>query len=131
MANFELFKKLLDEKSLNYASRTTENGDGIIDLPFDGKVIKCFFSGDKFLSIYLVFEKIPEEKLADVIFLCNELNAKYKWATFYVDKEGDLVIHDDALISGDSAAEECFELIIRILDIANKCKPTIMKCIYA
>ena len=131
MSNFENFKKYLDGKSLNYSSRADGENNGVIDLPFDGKVIRCFFTGDKFLSIYLVFEKVPEEKLADVIFLCNELNSKYKWATFYVDKEGDPVVHDDALISGEFASEEAFELIIRILDISNKCKPEIMKCIYA
>ncbi len=131
MAAFELFKEFLDSKGLNYASRIDSDGDGVVDLPYDGKVVKCFFSGDKYLSIYIVFERVPEEKLADVIFLCNDLNSKYKWVTFYVDKDGDVVIHDDALISVETAAEEAFELVIRMLDITKDCKPAIMKCIYA
>lgn len=131
MSNFELFKELLDSKGLHYGSRIDNDGDGVVELPYDGKIVKCFFSGDKYLSLYMVFESVPEDKLADVIFLCNELNSKYKWVTFYVDKDGDVVIHDDALISTETAAEEAFELIIRMLDITKNCKPAIMKCIYA
>ena len=131
MSNFELFKELLDSKGLQYSSKIDDDGDGVVSLPYDGKIVRCFFSGDKFLSIYIVFESVPEDKLADVIFLCNELNSKYKWATFYVDKDGDIVIHDDALLSPGSAADEAFELVIRLLDITKTCKSTIMKCIYA
>ena len=81
--------------------------------------------------MYLVYERIPEEKVADVIFLCNELNAVYKWVTFYVDNDNDLVMHDDAIVSADIAADVCFELLVRMLKIVEDLKPRIMKTIYA
>ena len=130
-ASFELFKEFLDSKGFNYASHIDNDGDGVVDFPYDGKVVKCFFSGDKYLSLYIVFERVPEDKLADVIFLCNDLNSRYKWVTFYVDKDGDGIIHDDAVISVETAADEAFELIIRMLDITKDTKAEIMKCIYA
>lgn len=130
-ASFELFKEFLDSKGFNYASHIDNDGDGVVDFPYDGKVVKCFFSGDKYLSLYIVFERVPEDKLADVIFLCNDLNSRYKWVTFYVDKDGDVIIHDDAVISVETAADEAFELIIRMLDITKDTKAEIMKCIYA
>lgn len=130
-ASFELFKEFLDSKGFNYASHIDDDGDGVVDFPYDGKVVKCFFSGDKYLSLYIVFERVPEDKLADVIFLCNDLNSRYKWVTFYVDKDGDVIIHDDAVISVETAADEAFELIIRMLDITKDTKAEIMKCIYA
>ena len=92
-----------------------------------------FFCGDDggYFSLYLVYEHVPEEKLADVIFLCNELNAQYKWITFYVDKDGDVVLHDDAILTASNAAEEAFELLVRTLKIGEDVKPAIMKAIYA
>ena len=48
-----------------------------------------------------------------------------------MDKDNDLVMHDDAIVSEDSAAEECFELLVRMLKISEDIKPRIMKAIYA
>lgn len=129
----ELFTKLLDSKGLRYASGTLQSGDTMIEIPIDGNVAKCIFCGEngKYYSFYLFFDKVPPEKMADVLFVCNDLNTQYKWATFYVNKSGDVVVHDDAILSVESAADEAFELVLRLLDIAKKSKPLIMKAIFA
>ena len=129
----EAFAAALKSKGLTYDSGLDKYGDSVIDFPYNGKVTKCFFSGEngEYLSLYQVYERIPEEKYADLLFLCNELNCRYKWATFYVDSDRDLVIHDDALLTVDSAADEAFELLVRIVKIADDVKPLVMKAIYA
>lgn len=129
----ELFTADLDSKNLRYASHVDDDGDTIVDFPYQGKVSKCIFSGDdgKYFSLYLVYEHIPEDKFADVVFLCNELNTKYKWLTFYVDGDKDLMVHDDAILSIESAADEAFEILLRTINITNEVKPLIMKTIYA
>ena len=129
----EKFIENLKSKNLNYAVADTERGDTVVDFPYQGKVTKCIFSGEdgQYFSMYLVYERIPEEKVADLIFLCNELNAEYKWVTYYVDKDNDLVFHDDAILSEDSAADEAFELLVRMLKIGDDIKPRIMKAINA
>jgi len=129
----EQFIENLKSKNLNYATGESDKGDTIVDFPYQGKVTKCIFSGEEgqYFSMYLVYERIPEEKVADLIFLCNELNAEYKWVTYYVDKDNDLVMHDDAILSADTAAEEAFELLVRMLKISEDIKPRIMKAIYA
>lgn len=129
----ELFKNHLDSKNLNYRCNVDGDGDVVIDFPYQGKVTKCIFSGDegKYLSLYLVYERIPDEKVADLIFLANELNAKFKWVTFFVDKDKDIVLHDDAILSVETAASEAFELMIRMIKIGDDVKPMIMKAIYA
>ena len=128
----ELFTKFLDSKNFTYSTRTMENGDDVVSFPYSGKVANCVFSGDngKYFSLYLVYETIPQDKAADAIFVCNELNVKYKWATFYLNGK-DVVIHDDAILSVESAADEAFELLVRILNIGNEIKPVLMKAIYA
>lgn len=129
----ELFVKNLKSKNLNFATADTDRGDTVVDFPYQGKVTKLIFSGEtgEYCSFYLVYERVPEDKVADVIFTCNELNAEYKWVTFYVDKDNDLVIHDDAILSVESAAEEAFELLVRMLKITDDLRPRIMKAIYA
>ena len=89
----ELFISLLESKNFHYSSHIDDDGDVIVDFPFKGKVFKCFFNGStgSYLSLYCLYEHIPDEKLVDVIFLCNELNTKYKWITFYVDHDKDLL----------------------------------------
>jgi len=127
----ELFINDLKSKDLSYS--VNDRGDTVIvDFPYKGKVTKCVFSGEngKYLSLYLVYEHIPDEKVADVIFLCNKFNAEYKWITYYVDNDNDLMIHDDAILSVQSAADEAFELLLRMLKIAEELKPAVMKTLY-
>lgn len=129
----ELFTNLL--KSNNLVYNVSEDGDGavIVGFPYQGKMIRCIFDGDdgKYFSIYMLYESIPDEKLADIIFLCNEFNARFKWFTFFVDSDKDLMLHDDAILSIETAADEAFELLIRMLKMGDDVKPMIMKTIYA
>lgn len=129
----ELFIENLKSKKLNYEVAEADDGDVVVEFPYQGKVTRCFFGGDRgeYFSMYLVFERVPEDKVADVIFTCNELNCQYKWVTYYVDKDNDVVIHNDAILSAESAADEAFELLVRLVKIAEEQKPTIMKAIYA
>lgn len=127
-----LFAKSLEAKKLHFGSGTDGDGDSVIEFPYQGKVAKIFFSGDqgKYMSIYLVYERVPADKVADVIFACNELNSRFKWVTFYVDKDNDVVLHDDAILTPTTAADEAFELLLRLFKIGEDVKPQIMRAIY-
>ena len=128
----ELFVNNLKSKDLHFD--VDERDDvTIVSFPYDGKVARLVFNGDdgSYLSLYMVYENIPEEKFVEAIVACNELNTQYKWATFYVDKDRDLMVHDDAILSVSNAAEEAFEIMLRILNIAKEAKPILMKAIYA
>ena len=128
----ELFTKNLESKNLNFRSGVDKDGDSVVEFPYQGKIAKMFFCGQDggYFSIYVVYERCPEDRLADAIFCCNELNCRYKWVTFYVDKDGDIVLHDDAILSLESASDEAFELLVRILKIGDEIRPTLMKAIY-
>lgn len=129
----EKFKNFLEGKGLHFDVIELKDGDVAITIPNDGKLSKCFFSGDdgEYLSIYITFDTIPKEKLANGLVICNELNTKYKWITFYIDNDLELTLHDDAILSPDSAADEAFELVLRMFHIMNDVKPEIMRAIYA
>ena len=79
----------------------------------------------------MTFESVPQEKVVDAIIACNELNTAYKWAKFYVDKDNDVMVQDDAILTVATAAEEAFEILLRVIDIAKEAKQPLMKAIYA
>lgn len=127
------FANTLQDKDLKYQTDIADDGKSVILLPFQGKVVRMFFGGEngKYLSMYLVFERVPDEKVTDVILKCNELNCQYKWVTFYVDKDKDITLQNDAILTESTAADVAFELLVRMLQISDEVKPAIMKAIYA
>lgn len=129
----ELFINKLKAQNLSFESGVDRDGDSVVEFPYRGKVAKMFFTGEDggYFSIYVVYERVPEDKIAEAVFACNELNCRYKWVTFYVDRDGDVVLHDDAILSTSDADEEAFELLVRILKIGDEVRPTLMKAIYA
>lgn len=128
----DLLKEMLESKNLRFSEYKDSDGDDVIVFPYMGKDVKMFFSGDDgtYLSLYYVYEKVPEDRIADAIFLCNELNMKYKWVTYFLDKDRDIIVHDDAILTVDTAADEAFELLVRMIKITDDVKPAIMKMIY-
>ena len=127
------FVDLLGSRDLDFKSGTDKDGDSVVEFPYKGKVAKLFFCGEtgQYLSIYLVYESVSKDKRMEAIVACNELNCQYKWFTFYVDRDNDVVVHDDAILSVDDEGEEAFELLLRMLKIGDDVKPTLMKAIYA
>jgi len=127
------FQQYLDKKDYNYTVLANDSERVVIDFPYKGKSTKCFFTGKdyEYLSIYTIYESIPSEKRNDLILVCNDLNNRFKWVTFYVDNDNDLILHVDALLSLRTADEEAMEMLVRTLDIGETAKPTIMKAIYA
>ncbi len=129
----EKFIQTLESKGMNYTHHVLEGGEVLVNFPYEGKVARLVFAGEDghYFSLYLILERVPEEKTADIIYACNELNSKYKWVTFYLDDDNDLTLHDDAILVPESAVDEVFELLLRMLNVADDVKPTLMKAIYA
>ena len=129
----EKFTQYLASKEYKYTSREDNDGDSIVMFPFKGKEAQCVFTGDdgEYFSIYMVFESVPEDKYANALIACNEVNCKYKWVTAYMDSDNDIMLHLDALLTPETAASEAMEMLVRFLDIAEKVKPVLMKAIYA
>ena len=129
----EKFINLLKERELHFSTRVDEeDGAVLVDFPYDGKVAKILFNGEtgEYASFYLQYESVSAEKRLATIEACNEQNCRFKWVTFYVDKDNDVVFHDDAILSVPTAADEAFELLVRMLKVGDDVKPQIMRAIY-
>ncbi|MBQ3264732.1 MAG: YbjN domain-containing protein [Ruminococcus sp.] len=129
----ELFVEDLKKKGLAYDVHEGDDGDTVVIFPYNGKQTLFIFSGNegKSVSMYTVYEKVPDSKLTDMYVLCNSLNAKLKWLKFFVDDSNNLVVQDDAILTPETAAEECFELLIVRLKILDEVKGSIMRTIWS
>lgn len=130
----EKFINLLKERNFKFSSRVDEeDGAVLVDFPYDGKIAKIILNGElgEYASFYLQYESVPAEKRLAAIEACNEQNCRFKWVTFYVDQDNDLMLHVDALLDAETAADEAFEMLARMLEIGQKAKSDLMKAIYA
>ena len=128
-----LVKEFLDSKNLNYLSRLDSSGNTIISIDYEKYTTHLHFKGDEgeYLSLRIYYENIPEEKISDIIFLCNTFHKEYKWICVYVDDDNDLVIQHDAILCPENAADATMELFLRIAKIISSIKPRIMKTLYS
>ena len=129
----EMFKEFLDGKNFASQVQEFEDGETVINFPYGKNAVKCIFAGKEgeYVSLYLDFETVPEEKVIDVVLVCNELNSKFKWIKFYIDPDRDIMLQDDAILANENATDEVFELLIRMIKVSEEVKPVIMKAIYA
>lgn len=128
----KLFIDNLNSKDLHFSVEEKEGGKTIVQIPFDNRNHRFVFTGDngEYLSMYTLFESVPQDNFADALIVCNQLNAKYKWLKFYIDEDFDLMIDDDAILDPSNAADEAFELLYRRVNLLKEVKPTLMKAIY-
>ncbi len=102
-------------------------GDGSIDIFF------CFDENDAHVHLEgRNFVKVPEGKEDSLYKVMNELNDRYVHVKFVLDTEsGQLCARDDDVIQLDSCGPECFELMIRMVDIVKDAYPLFMKALWA
>ena len=107
------FTDLLDAKDLHYSTFDDSDGDTFVRISLKHMETTFIFSGSdgEYVSMYSPFATIPENKLPDLLIVCNSLNSQYKWLKFYLNKDNDLMIQDDAIIHEGSAGDECLELL--------------------
>jgi hypothetical protein len=103
---------------------------------FEGSSIDIYFQFDESdTHVHLEginFVTVPEDKYDRMYKVLNQVNNEYKLVKFTLDEEnGQIIARDDAVIQLDSCGEECFELMIRMVQIVEDAYPTLMKGIWA
>lgn len=104
---------------------------------FEGSSIDIFFKfEDDDAHVHLeginFLNKIPTDKYDAMFRVLNEVNDSYKLVKFALDtEEGTISARDDAVIQLDSCGEECFELMIRMVQIVEDAYPKFMKALWA
>jgi len=133
------FISVLESKQLRYdynPATETRNENVIVGFSADNvKNLRLifFFDGNgrsvniKCFSIC----KVPDEKLINVFVILNKLNYDYRWVKYYLDDDNEVTLSGDAILDDDSSGDECFEILVRYVNILDECFPEIMKAIWA
>ncbi|MCC8356366.1 MAG: YbjN domain-containing protein [Oscillospiraceae bacterium] len=129
----QAFANNLDSKNLTYSVSRDDDKSTVLSFPYKQRRTSIIFSGEDGIQCQFqtVIESVPKEKVTDVILVCNKLNTEYRFVKFVVDSDNDLMNYSDAILTPETAGEECFEVLLRTLQIIEEAKPTFMKTIYA
>ena len=125
----EIFIEYLKNHGYEYRDYKTDGGETVVTVPIEKHTAKCIFHGgeEQYLSLFINLGRISKESFTDAVVVCNDINASYNWATFFVDSDMDVMIHDDAILCEQTAALEAAELIIRLTNIADEAYPSLEK----
>ena len=109
-------------------------------------VIKISYKGDNLtlIPIFIYFDEdgdpIVSVKCWNIInfensdelgySICNELNEKYRWVKFYVDKDADVVAELDAYVDEQNCGAVCATLVRRMVSIVDEAYNALMKALW-
>ncbi|MCD8321781.1 MAG: YbjN domain-containing protein [Oscillospiraceae bacterium] len=129
----QAFANNLDSKNLTYSVTRDDDSRTVISFPYKQRRTSIIFTGEEGIQCQFqtVIESVPEDKVMDLIVVCNSLNTQYRFVKFVVDSDNDLMNYSDAILTPETAGDECFEVLLRSLQIIEEAKPTFMKAIYA
>lgn len=129
----QAFANNLDSKNLTYSVTRDDDSRTVISFPYKQRRTSIIFAGEEGIQCQFqtVIESVPEDKVMDLIVVCNSLNTQYRFVKFVVDSDNDLMNYSDAILTPETAGDECFEVLLRSLQIIEEAKPTFMKAIYA
>ena len=78
-----------------------------------------------------VIAHVPEAKTEAALTAINAANVNYRWLTFFLDKDNDIVASGDAIVVPDVVGANCHELLNRTLSITDEAYKSFMKAIWA
>ena len=135
-ANLMAFTTALDQRDIKYTEVQNANIPTLrigysleninhIDVYFwfddDGETMH-FGSG--------VIAHVPDNKTDVALRAINTANVNYRWLTFFLDKDNDIVASGDQILAPNVVGDTCFELLQRTLNICNEAYSNFMKAIW-
>jgi hypothetical protein len=137
MANYKMeYQRYMDGHGIRYSVAN----DTIVSVTYTGNncqsisVIVAFDqSGNNLVEFgsYCIGTVNTDEKYADAIVLCNQLNKQYRWVKFFVDDDRSIVAKADAIVDFSSVGAECSEMVNRMVGIIDDVYPEFMRLMWA
>lgn len=78
-----------------------------------------------------VIAHVPEGKVDTMLRAINAANVNYRWLTFFLDNDNDIVASGDAILAPNVVGDTCYELLNRTLSICDEAYTTFMKAMWA
>lgn len=119
----KLFLKKLDELKIHYV---LEEERPVVRIHYNGTYFRdvtfAFVFDEDGLSIGLrVFSiaQFKKSELMDAYEFCNRINSEYRWVRFYIDGDRELTASLDAVVSPETTAAVCHQLLARAVNIVD------------
>lgn len=134
----QTFLDALDARELKHSDvQELDNGKNLVLCGVNGEhcryQIRFFFDEGQHSAAIRVFGlvRVNREHFAQAVLCANDLNVKFRWTKFNVDKDFDFNLEYDAVITPETAGDVCVEILMRFAGIIDQAYPQIMKAIYA
>lgn len=129
----QLFMQYLDANDIKYTDlkefvvKIVYNGDNLQTIP-----VYVFFDEDGDPIVQLKCWNIANFKGKEGVGIaaCNKANKEYRWITYCIDDDADVVASIDAYISADTCGDECLRLVRRMVNITDTVYPIFMKAMW-
>ncbi len=119
----EKFLKRLDAQGVRYAR---EADQPVVRIPYNGEffrdVVFSFVFDEDGLTVGLrVFSiaKFGRSQLDDAYEFCNRMNSEFRWMRFFVDGDRELTASADAIVTPETCADVCRQLLARAVGIVD------------
>jgi len=122
--NLKVFTEENERSSEVWLQFTVDNGS-----PYRIKFISTDDDNDVAVRVFALIQ-VKEEKKPQVINVLNELNAKFRYAKFCCDSDGDVNIEYDYPVSASNPSESAHEILIRFVKIIDEAYPSLMRALW-
>ncbi len=116
------------------------------DIP-DENVVRIHFAGENMpgIMIVVVFDddgdnwaelacsgigRFKDQKFAPGLFLCNQLNNKYRYVKFHIDEEKDVIVRGDCHMNPATAPQDCMEMVNLLASLVDDSYPEFMRILW-
>lgn len=137
MDAIEVITRKFDELELRYRVTKGKNSDVIrmgTTTDSGAKIEYVIFpsgrESDVSMRVYSLV-KVPENKRSQLLRLCNDLNSKYRYVKFGIDKDMEVSVEYDFARNNGDLAEAVMEMVVRFHKIINEAYPMFMHAIWA
>ena len=74
---------------------------------------------------------VPEDKRDSVLRIINQASIDYRYACFFLQKDGNVGAQYDLPVKGAAVGPVCVEILVRLMKIVENVYPNLMKCLWA
>lgn len=126
-ASAEAFLERLARHDIRYKETSQPDGSHLVAVEMAGKggdlynVVMVFSADGMDLGIRCFsLGHVPTERQRPMLRTLNDINASYAWLRFYLDSDSDVAAAMDGVITPNTAARVCWELLIRAFRVLDE-----------
>lgn len=136
-ANLMAFEAALDQRDIKY-QEVDGNGLPAVRIGYsltniDHLDVVFWFdkSGDTVHLGTSVIARVPKDRLEVGLRSVNSVNAHFRWMTFYLDDDNDIVASYDAMLPPNMVGDTCHELLQHAISVCDEAYTKIMRDLWA